>query len=155
MNKQVLTCNENTELCKACGGKCCKTMGGHYSPDDFVDLSLSSLIYEIEKGYISIDWWVGDVMGDDRENTYYLRTRNLGAGVIDPSWGGVCCLLTENGCSLSWEERPYGCRALVPLPNNECRTDYTKEDSCKEWYPYQDTFKKLIRRIRESKGRYK
>ena len=46
---------ENKQLCKECGGRCCKIMGCHYSPDDFEEITYESLKKEIEKGFISID----------------------------------------------------------------------------------------------------
>ena len=48
---------EKLEICKKCKGSCCKTMGCHYSPEDFKDLSFDGLKTEIDKGFISIDWW--------------------------------------------------------------------------------------------------
>lgn len=41
------------------------------------------------------------------------RTTGPAQGLIDPR-DGPCGLLTANGCSLSVEERPSQCRALVP-----------------------------------------
>lgn len=49
---------EKLEICKKCKGSCCKTMGCHYSPEDFKDLSFDGLKTEIDKGFISIDWWL-------------------------------------------------------------------------------------------------
>ena len=65
---------ENKELCSACGGICCKNMGCHYSPDDFSDLSFEGLKKEIDKGYISIDWWDHlEVEGKEYARGYFLR----------------------------------------------------------------------------------
>ena len=65
---------ENLEICSKCKGFCCKRMGCHFSPDDFKDLTFDGLKKEIDKGYISIDWWEGNPFKDDREidKAYYL-----------------------------------------------------------------------------------
>jgi len=140
-----MTCNnikvfEATEACAKCKGLCCKTMGCHYSPRDFKDLSFEGLKSEIEKGKISIDWWEND------EPEFFLRARNNNAPIIDPSWGGVCVNLTPAGCSLSWEERPLGGKALRPNPDMKKDCDYTTYDkeNCKnEWLEYSDILWKL------------
>lgn len=51
---------EDLELCKKCGGGCCKRMGCHFSPDDFAEITYESLKSKIDEGNISIDWWEGD-----------------------------------------------------------------------------------------------
>nr|DAU24511.1 MAG TPA: Protein of unknown function (DUF3109) [Caudoviricetes sp.] len=130
-----------TEVCAQCKGDCCKTMGCHYSPTDLDDLSFEGLKSEIEKGKISIDWWSGD------EHEYYLRARHVGAPIVDPSWGGRCINLTETGCSLPWEKRPLGGRALKPKENSgnrKCRTFYSKEQSKNDWKPYSNVLKQLV-----------
>ncbi len=143
--------NENIEICKLCGGKCCKGMGCHYSPRDFNEVTIDILRRELNKGYVSIDWWEGDVYNNDNgyERVYYLRMRNKNAPIVDPSWGGECMLLTERGCSLPFDERPMGGRALIPKHNDGCIQPYSKEDCCKEWYWYQDVLQKLCENARE------
>lgn len=44
----------NYEMCKTCGGECCKQCGCIYLPEDFENLSFDYLKNEIDKGYISI-----------------------------------------------------------------------------------------------------
>ena len=132
---------KNEQVCKKCKGLCCKQMGCHYSPKDFKDLSFEGLKKEIEKGKISIDWWeTGDVFNPE----YYLRARNKNGRIIDPSYGGECINLTEKGCSLSFEERPLGGKALKPDIFGYCRSYYTKEDCKNEWKPYKEVLKKLV-----------
>lgn len=121
-----------TETCAMCRGRCCRHMGCHYSPRDFKDLSYEGLKREIEKGRISIDWWVGE------EPEYYLRARHIGEPIVCGSWGGTCVNLTENGCSLAWEDRPLGGRALKPGATllDDCEIFYSKEECKNEWKPY-------------------
>ena len=57
-------------------------------------------------------------------------------------WGGVCILLTEDGCPLSFEERPKGARLLIPSAN-KCKSLYTKEDCCIDWIKYHDILEDL------------
>lgn len=81
---------ENKQLCKKCGGRCCKRMGCHYSPEDFKEITYESLKKEIEKGFISIDWWEGNPFeenkDDDISRAHYLRIRNKDGEIVDPSW---------------------------------------------------------------------
>lgn len=133
-----------TEQCKICKGNCCKHMACHYAPSDFKDLSFEGLKAEIEKGKISIDWWDG-YDADEYEYEYFLRARHIGEPVLQPSWGGICVNLTETGCSLSWEERPLGAKALKPRENEleQCHSSYTKEQCKNDWRPYNHILEEL------------
>ena len=109
-----------TEECTKCKGGCCKSMGCHFSPTDFSEITFEALKNEIEKGFISIDWWEED------EPQYYLRMRHKNAPIVDPSWGGICMLLTDKGCPLPFEKRPLGARALKPREDKSemCYSSY-------------------------------
>lgn len=137
---------ENLELCSKCKGKCCKAMGCHFSPDDFEDLSYEGLKKEIDKGYISIDWWEGNPFDPDNRReiprAFFLRIRNRNSDVVNASWGGICSLLTDKGCILSYNERPKGGRSLIPAVP-ECRITYTKDQCARDWYKYNDILIKL------------
>ena len=145
--------NEDREMCKKCGGSCCRNMGCHYSPDDFDNITYESLKEKIEEGYISIDWWDGNPFDEEDEeyeifenkyiNALYLRIRNEDADIVDPSWGGRCSLLTDEGCSLSFEERPMGAKALYPNYPYGCEQNYTKHQCAKDWFKYEDILIKL------------
>lgn len=137
---------ENKQLCKECGGRCCKRMGCHYSPDDFEEITYESLKKEIEKGFISIDWWEGNPFEENKDDdigrAYYLRIRNKDGEIVDPSWGGECILLTDDGCLLSYEERPKGARMLEP-DEYGCISYYNKQQAARDWYKYNDILSKL------------
>jgi len=138
----------NTNICKQCGGSCCKFMGCHFSPEDFQELSFESLKNEINKGHISIDWWEGDPRPDgDLHEVYYLRMRNRQCDIVDASWGGrPCVMLSKDGCSLPFEKRPKGGRLLIPKENFNCNeTDYSKKQCALDWIKYQDILRKLYR----------
>jgi len=143
MNEETIVYSQ-PNVCSTCKGRCCKHMGCHFSPKDFQEISLDSLKAFIEKGFVSIDCWDGDVLGRDRDNTYYLRIRNVDSDILDFSWGGRCMLLTDTGCSLSFNERPKGGRELVPQLDFRCLPLYSKKDACIEWYPYQRILEKLV-----------
>ena len=145
---------EDLELCKKCGGECCKRAPCHYSPDDFKKISFKALKKEIEKGNISIDWWEGDI--DDKKDrygkVYYLRIKKIGGNIVDPSWGGVPCSIwnEKTGCPLPFKERPKGARALVPaylIPDlgipGKCNSTYTREMCVLEWRKHHTILKRL------------
>ena len=147
----------NSEACKSCGGKCCQKCGCHFAPEDFRDLSFDGLRKEIEKGYISIDLVDGE-MFYQRGFFYMLRARNEGAPIVDFGYKrSKCCLLTENGCKLQFEERPAGGRMLIPgytkIDNLNgflmCTQTYEVEDCCLDWRPYSDIVSKLVEHFKD------
>ena len=129
------------EICAKCGGRCCKRMAGHYSPQDFEDLSFDGLKKEIEGGRISIDWWEGE----NFTREYYLRGRHVHEPIVFGSWGGRCVNHTENGCILDWEKRPLACKNLKPNKYGLCGgSNYSKEDCKNEWKTYSDVLVRLV-----------
>ena len=154
---------ENKKLCSICKGHCCKSSGCELSPEDFKDgVTYEAIKERIDKGLISIDWWEGNVFQEldeydarSEENiskSLFLRMRNKNAPVVDPSFGGECVALTENGCKLSYDERPKGGRALIPdleLQKEgfriKCHSDWGKIDSAIEWFEYRDILFKLMK----------
>lgn len=146
MDKDKIEGFQPSEFCRICGD-CCKHLGCEYSPDDFNDLSFDGLQEEIDKGFISIDWWEGHPENISwRGKTYFLRARNKRAPIVDPSWGGECKLLGKDGCKLSFEERPKGGRMLKPksCDEEECVSFYGKKASAIDWLKHQDTLKRLV-----------
>ena len=130
-----------TEACKKCKGQCCKHMGCHFSPTDFEEISFEYLKTKIEEGYISIDWW--DEL--DGSPSYYLRMRHKGKPVIDPSWGGRCVLLTDEGCPLPFEKRPLGARSLEPRSGTQnCVVHYSKEQCKNDWKSHRALLGALV-----------
>lgn len=131
----------NNALCKECGGSCCKAMGCHISPFDLKEISVQSIIDFIDESMcISLDWWVGSPIDNDNNSDsrgLFLRIKNQHAKVIDPSWGDVCSLLTDNGCPLLFEYRPKGARELVAI-EGDCACLYSKKQCATEWYEYRD-----------------
>lgn len=141
----------NTKICTECGGRCCKTCGCHFSPDDFPEISFEYLKKELEKGYISIDLVDGEMF---YENTfiYILRIRNHNAPIVDTKglFRTPCILLTENGCKLDYAHRPAGGKLLIPKETilydevRDCVSKYDIKDCCYEWKPYQNVLHELV-----------
>ncbi len=140
--------DENKEVCSACGGVCCKSSGGLVYPNDFGEINLPRLIESLKSGYYAVDYF------DDRTNEmssgYYLRTRVVGVQrAFHPNGLGVCILLNETGCKLNYNNRPTGCKALIPnppncyYPNNEINVK-----SCAiAWQPYEQLVEQSFRII--------
>jgi len=118
-------------ICAKCrGAYCCKVLPGSYAPSDIKCIFPSSSLKEsielaLRTGKISIDWW------EDSPPLPFLRpaTKNNINGIYDPSWGGECIFLNENGCTLSWEERPYFCKTVEPMENFKCKDHIKKGNS--------------------------
>lgn len=137
--------NENKELRAKCGGKCCKASAGVYHPDDFKHELTEAWLQDLLEGnqtypdgkaiLVSIDWVEGVKGGPDGRG-YFLRPRHIGGDIVDPSWGAPCYHLTETGCDLSFDERPWRCRLKEP---SECfkRNGFDeKRESMVPWRPY-------------------
>lgn len=135
----------NNQLCKKCGGQCCKSMGCHISPFDLKNISITSIISLIdESDCISIDWWDGNPITEeiDDSRVYFLRIKNKNSKIVDPSYGGVCSILTNNGCPLSFEYRPKGARDLIPK-ELYCHDRYSKRQCAIDWLTYQDVMSEV------------
>lgn len=144
--------NENEE-CKKCKGRCCKSMGCEIFPTDlqsYPNITREDVIELLQTGYVSIDWW-NDLEQFKKE--YYLRMRNKGGDLADPSFGGECIALTENGCRFEFKNRPLGGRDLHPtgqydeLGKSLCSREYDKFRCKEEWKPYNDILEKIKNEI--------
>lgn len=145
---------ENCEICKKCGGGCCKAMGCHISPFDLKEISKESIIALIDESQcISIDWWEGDPITNINDGTksFYLRIKNIDAKVIDPTFGGhPCMLVTDTGCPLSFAYRPKGGRDLIPhISTNDCDAQYDKQQCAIEWREHLDVMQEVYEYYKE------
>ena len=143
----VVKNNENT-ICTKCRGRCCKILPGFFHPEDIgEDINKENLKDFIDRGDVSIDWYediYSEHFEDDRG--YFLRMRIKASPVVDPAFGGECIHLTETGCTLPFEQRPYGCRALTPRtsPNGHCTGAYMKLECAKDWDKYHSIIAELV-----------
>lgn len=137
---------ENVEVCRACGGKCCWQVPGECFPEDF-DCS-EELVYEaLKSGNYCIDWWEGDPRDLDSEDPEYVEKgeyirpahRGMEGVIEDPTWDNKAChFLTDNGCTLKYENRPKGCRELVPSESGCFSKSGGKKGAALAWLPYSD-----------------
>ena len=141
MKTETTKIDIEAKVCAKCRGKCCRSLPGVAYPSDFKNRT------EIKKAIMSgkwaIDWWVGDP-GDGKEATaYFVRpatTDKLGK-IYDPSWGGQCIFLKENGCELKPKKRPKECRELKPNNNgSRCITHNNtgKQTAAIAWRSYYE-----------------
>lgn len=142
---------DNKKICSECGGNCCKSMPGSCYPSDFgLPGNFDKLNKALESGRYCIDWWDGDPREDEIEfedyECYYVRpaTKDKIGIRHDPSWGGECNFLKENGCELESEGRPLNCQKLEPVEGGKCvlHDNVCKQDAVIAWLPYAD---KLVR----------
>lgn len=145
---------EDIEICKKCGGNCCKRMPGIYYPKDFGNTEkeiFDNLKKAFRKGYTAVDWW--DNYEDENGNefdAYFIRpkTKDKWEVIKDPSWGGECIYLAENGCRLKYEDRPTVCRLLEPKSDGKCIThSLYKKKIAEKWLPYNELIDKAIREV--------
>ena len=146
----IVEINENTEVCKNCGGRCCKKSGCDYWPSDLPDKTYKGILKFLENGKVSIVAMMNFKRINGKLCNFpflYLRERNIGRDVVDLlSMKTPCSNLTEHGCSYTYEERPSGGKNLTPSKDGLC---YPKEDSLQkvlEWSPYQKQLEKIVKR---------
>ena len=144
----------NHEMCRVCGGKCCQHQPGPAWPEDFAEPLEDSLRIALSSGKWAVDWYEGDcedVPNEHRSKTLYVRPAYKGneGKIFHAGWGGECCFLSLEGCELSDEARPRGCRALKPVPTvrdengmmiDGCKAEEgnDKEDCCRAWKEYEE-----------------
>lgn len=142
------------DLCKECGGRCCRNCGCHFSPYDFKEVTYEHLKEEIKKGYITIEWIDGDIFSRIG-GCYILRVRNQGKEIVDDEIErSPCILLSENGCKLEFDKRPLGGKLLIPYQRKDaysnqtelrCYSEYDIAACFDEWQEYQGIVLDLIK----------
>lgn len=143
---------ENLEICKKCGGMCCKKSGCDYLPSDFNDLSFKGLMDKLAEGNMSVVLTINfEKLYDGRiyANPFlYLRARNKNRDIIDLfSMKTTCSLLTEKGCKYNYEERPSMGKNLVPVEGIKCYPLKNPNIIIEEWNSYQKVLSKIVKRM--------
>lgn len=149
--------NEAPDVCSQCGGKCCTMLGGGINPLEIGDVTRERIIELLNTGFVAIDWYEGDVYTNkgvkspydtEFKRMYFLRMRHKNAGAVDPAFCGVCKLHTKDGCILSFDQRPYGCRSLYPIKTEDnetiCVGAYEKAQMAIDWAPYYSIFEDIL-----------
>lgn len=139
---------QNPEMCKKCGGMCCKQCGCAYFPEDLGEkLSYENLLEFFEKKLIIIDcvrYEDGNAYKPLAEPIYYLRVPNvMEKGKLAENGSGKCSFLTEKGCKLSYDQRPSEGKYLVPFWSG-CYLLYKTQEFIDVWTPYQDLLKSFM-----------
>ncbi len=145
----------NPELCKACGGRCCRRCGCFIGPRDFrrrfggKELTLEAMRREIEKGYFVIERV--DLTDYYRRGLgTVVRMRNIDdrfviIGAFDVRPGSPCVMWDKSyGCKLSRDDRPIGGRLMVPSPLYTCSGKYGVIEAASEWLKYEEITDALI-----------
>ena len=141
------------DICSQCGGKCCKDYPGAAYPEDFDTNVMESVNVAIASGNYAIDSWEGDPRPNEHEfaEVYFVRPAIVGViSIYDPSCGGTCVFLEDDGCRLSASERRRGCRMLKPCKDGHCmsedlkHSDNPKADAAIAWIPYQAELEELL-----------
>ena len=99
--------HRETEECLRCQGKCCKRQSGHCLPSEF-----------------GSEEEVRAAISSGRYGVVLLIDKDIVARIVRPSykdleWRVGCIFQHEQGCELSWEQRPYGCRMLRPRQRDD------------------------------------
>lgn len=151
----IVSSNENSSACTPCGGKCCKGIPGVFHPDDLFS-NMSDL--EIKNKMISMletgDFVITDDEIPDNKSKYTVRVQAIAprGGNRHSGWfamgnWGTCSKLTDVGCSLSSEDRPRECRALIPSPlgQSKCKPEasFDRQDLLTEWVIYEDIVQEI------------
>ncbi len=128
---------EDKEICKACGGLCCKSFPGLVTPKDVgapdTDLMRQNLLEMLRSGRYCVDWI------NQEEGLYFVRPAIKGNEnvVFGHLYNGECTFLTPTGCQLTFEKRPESCRTLIPKVNEKCDPqNYTRMKIAKMWKEY-------------------
>lgn len=151
--------NTNYDMCKICGGKCCKRNACDCSPEDFTN-DISKMRAAIESGNYSIDFsrdtaasfvigtyeivLLAERVIKSNWEFFYIRPKNIGRPAVDIIHGtddeGPCIFWTEErGCPLKYKEKPKGGRTLIPYgAADDCIPvpQYNKALMRLEWKPF-------------------
>ena len=152
--------NECCEICKKCGGTCCKNTGCALIPADLPDddiKDIDSIRKLLMSGKYSLDYYYYDHDSEDDPDPsadgelYFIRIRNKHAPVADYAYtGNGCVLLTETGCSLDYKHRPTQGQMLTPVDDEfGCEEGLKKIDVALMWSDYNDMLAELWNEFRE------
>lgn len=150
--------NEDVNICRECGGRCCMNAPCHFSPEDFEDLSYRGLKRTLrKKKYISIvkfskrfvEVSLDQSVGGTLKHFFFLRIRTSETGIAaraaEIEDDDFCMLLRKDGCELEYKDRPKGARLLIPKEGSRCEQLYTVDDCVHDWIPYQKVLEKLYK----------
>jgi Fe-S-cluster containining protein len=149
VNKYISN-NENQSLCSACKGDCCTASAGFYHPKQVIEwlkLMAENKLDLLGKS-LQIDYY-----HFFETRTYVLRPAHynyLGLDTVVSNRQDCCVNLTDKGCSLSFENRPFICQILEPAFNKHnkpiCKLPTgVHVDLVNYWFEYQHYFDSFFR----------
>ena len=110
------------EICKDCGGDCCKSY-------DISPFTAENIWYLLDQGYYSIRAF----FEKDRAIAF-LTAREVGQGPLAVlSSHSSCSHLNEDGCMFFDWERPTGGITLIPKRNWKCENIMSSEEIEEAW----------------------
>lgn len=128
---------ESGEICRECGGSCCKSNGCSLAPDDMLrELADREVTREAVLKWLRQGDYAIDSFSHQGERVYYIRMRHKFFTFIGVDAMGECAALTDKGCSRSFAERPTGGRCLEGRADYKCEQHYTEEKMYRDWKPY-------------------
>ena len=94
-----------------------------------------------------------------RDSRHYFEWMEYASEDLDAALqlfeGGTCLNLTDLGCRLDFEDRPYECRLLDPkdcLNGGYTGEPYTKRDIADKWEDYADIIFEIIDELKLNVG---
>ena len=134
------TCNP--QMCAACGGRCCKTCGCSYFPSQ---LEMTKKAIKEKEGITIAKIRSIAMFQNLKTPILFIRTSNIGEGLLESKPLGQCKFLTPKGCSFSYEERPLGGTLIVPFQGlGGCYSLYSVEEFIKMWQPHQQLLQEIV-----------
>lgn len=141
---------EHAEVCRKCGGWCCRKTPCAYLPSDFGEVpTLEALAEKVEIGRATL-------LRLEGYEKRILTSKTLGRPGLDiieydewyenrgrMEWLRICAFLTKTGCSLELGERPSGGAMFVPQYVHGVRACYMPVGVTALWVPYQPLLKEL------------
>lgn len=131
-------------VCAACKGHCCFTLGCMLSSADLLHMlgrstaDRAHVLALLKEQPLAIDRFA-----DRGGFFYYVRMRHKCFTFIGVDAMGECAALSETGCMLPFEKRPFGGRMLEAMPDRQCVQHYTREEMKKDWLPYQQILRTI------------
>lgn len=142
--------NENREICARCKERCCESMGCEIFPDDVINRFGKITVPVIKRIIRSKVVMIDVYFRDDDDDIYLLRMRTVRDHfVVGQGYYDRCICLGENGCMLSWDDRPTGAKIVVPNPDDPghgCTLLMDvdgKKTFADMWRPYQNVLKEV------------
>lgn len=150
--------NESPDLCRSCGGACCRTRPGIEAPERFtatgdpsgaLAAALATGCWVLESHWgVPYDPEMGPAPAPDRLIRYprpaTLAERSA-CRILAATETGTCVFLGEVRCVLPFSDRPHLCQTLEPDVAFECASAWSRRDAALAWLPHQEAVAEALR----------